>query len=142
MGGSVAKPRRKPVRKKRKTRPKRRRSHGFFKAVFKLGFVTALLWTTIAAGYYAWALRFDLRAIHAMDERSVVYDYKGGYYSRLAGENRVVVPFDKVSNHFVNALISREDRRFYQHHGVDPIGVARAVVRNLFLGGFREGAST
>jgi penicillin-binding protein 1A len=130
------------VRKKRKTRPKRRRSHGFFKAVFKLGFVTALLWTTIAAGYYAWALRFDLRAIHAMDERSVVYDYKGGYYSRLAGENRVVVPFDKVSNHFVNALISREDRRFYQHHGVDPIGVARAVVRNLFLGGFREGAST
>ncbi|MEI6034087.1 MAG: PBP1A family penicillin-binding protein [Verrucomicrobiae bacterium] len=104
--------------------------------------MTGLLWTIVAMGYYAWALRFDLKAIHDMDERSVVYDYKGNFYSRLAGENRVVVPFDKISNHFVNALICREDTRFYQHHGVDPIGVARAVVRNLFLGGFREGAST
>jgi len=54
----------------------------------------------------------------------------------------VAVPFDKVSNDFYNALISREDTRFYKHHGIDPIGIARAVVRNLFLGGFREGAST
>lgn len=77
-----------------------------------------------------------------MSERSVIYDYKGNFYSRLPGENRIVVPFDKVSNFFVNALISREDTRFYQHHGVDPIGVSRAIVRNLFLGGFREGAST
>ena len=77
-----------------------------------------------------------------MNERSVIFDHEGKYYSRLAGENREVVPFDKVSNFFINALISREDTRFYKHHGVDPIGVARAVVRNLFLGGFREGAST
>ena len=77
-----------------------------------------------------------------MDERSVVYDHEGKYYSRLAGENRVAVPFDKVSNDFYNALISREDTRFYKHHGIDPIGISRAVVRNLFLGGFREGAST
>jgi penicillin-binding protein 1A len=92
--------------------------------------------------YYLWALQLDLRRIHEMNERSVVYDHEGKYYSRLAGENREVVPFDKVSNHFINALISREDTRFYSHHGVDPIGVARAVVRNLMLGGFREGAST
>jgi penicillin-binding protein 1A len=85
---------------------------------------------------------FDLTEIHEMDERSVVYDHEGKYYSRLAGENRVVVPFDNVSNDFYNALISREDTRFYKHHGIDPIGIARAVVRNLFLGGFREGAST
>jgi len=52
------------------------------------------------------------------------------------------MPFDNVSNDFYNALISREDTRFYKHHGIDPIGIARAVVRNLFLGGFREGAST
>jgi len=77
-----------------------------------------------------------------MDERSVVYDHEGKYYSRLAGENRVAVPFDKVSNDFYNALISREDTRFYKHHGIDLIGISRAVVRNLFLGGFREGAST
>ncbi|MFZ4775756.1 MAG: transglycosylase domain-containing protein [Terrimicrobiaceae bacterium] len=112
------------------------------KALLKIGLVTLLLWGVAGLGYYAWALRFDLRTIHEMDQRSVVYDYQGNFYSRLAGENRIVVPFDKVSNDFVNALLSREDTRFYQHHGVDPIGVARAVVRNLFLGGFREGAST
>lgn len=136
-------PKKIPARaKKKKVAPPRRRRHWFLGAVFKLGFVTLLLWTVVGLFYYAWALRFDLRTIHEMSQRSVVLDYKGNFYSRLAGENRIVVPFDKVSNDFVNALISREDTRFYQHHGVDPIGVARAVVRNLFLGGFREGAST
>lgn len=109
---------------------------------FKVALVCLLLWSVIAAGYYAWALTYDLKGIHEMEERSVVYDSAGKIFMRLAGENRIVVPFDKVSNDFVNALISREDTRFYQHHGVDPIGIARAVVRNLFFGGFREGAST
>ncbi len=128
--------------KKQPPRPPRRRRRWLLRALLKLGFVTLLLWAVVGLCYYAWALRFELRTIHEMDQRSVVYDYQGNFYSRLAGENRIVVPFDKVSNDFVNALISREDTRFYQHHGVDPIGVARAVVRNLFLGGFREGAST
>ncbi|MDX2080894.1 MAG: PBP1A family penicillin-binding protein [Terrimicrobiaceae bacterium] len=108
----------------------------------KLGLVTLLIWIVVALGYYAWALTFDLREIHEMDERSMVYDWRGRPYSRLPGEDRLVVSFDKVSNDFINALISREDTRFYRHHGIDPIGIARAVVRNLLLGGFREGAST
>jgi penicillin-binding protein 1A len=120
----------------------RRKRHVFWVSLVKIGFVTALLWSVVVAGYYAWALTFDLKGIHEMNERSVIYDYEGKYYSRLAGENREVVPFDKISNDFINALISREDTRFYQHHGVDPIGIARAVVRNLLFGGFREGAST
>jgi penicillin-binding protein 1A len=123
-------------------RESRHKRHVLWVSLFKIGFVTFLLWAAVAGVYYLWALNLDLRRIHEMSERSVVYDYQGKYYSRLAGENREVVPFDKVSNHFVNALISREDTRFYSHHGVDPIGVARAVVRNLMLGGFREGAST
>jgi len=128
--------------KKRKPAPARKRRHWLLRALLKIGFVTLLLWAFVGLCYYVWARSFDLRTIHEMDQRSVVYDCQGNFYSRLAGENRIVVPFDKVSNDFVNALISREDTRFYQHHGVDPIGVARAVVRNLFLGGFREGAST
>ena len=132
---------RKTVKAGKRPRKPRRRGR-LLGIVFKLAFVTGLLWLVVALGYYAWAMQFDLRKIHEMDERSVVYDHTGAFYSRLAGENRVVVPFDKVSNHFINALISREDTRFYTHHGIDPIGIARAVVRNLFLGGFREGAST
>ena len=140
---SVSKP--KPNRASAQTKklaPPPRRRHRWLLLLLKFGLVTFLLWSVVALGFYGWALRYDLRDIHKMFERSVVYDHDGKYYTRLAGENRVVVPFDRVSNHFVNALICREDTRFYQHHGVDPIGVARAVVRNLFLGGFREGAST
>jgi len=142
---TVSKPKpKRPIAQTKKPAPPppARRRHRWFWLLFKLGFVTLLLWSVVALGFYGWALRFDLRGIHHMLERSVVYDHEGKFYSRLAGENRVVVPFDRVSNYFVNALISREDTRFYKHHGVDPIGVARAVVRNLFLGGFREGAST
>ena len=101
-----------------------------------------LLWLVITLFFYAWSLTFDLRTISDMPQRSAVYDKNGKFYSRLAGENRVIVPFDKVSNDFVNALLAREDTRFYYHHGIDPIGIARAVVRNFVAGGFREGAST
>ena len=136
---SSKKPRRaaKPLPKER-----HKKRHVLLVSLLKIGIVTAVLWSIVGAGYYGWAHLFDIREINEMDERSVIYDHEGKYYSRLAGENRVAVPFDKVSNDFYNALISREDTRFYQHHGIDPIGIARAVVRNLFLGGFREGAST
>ena len=84
-------------------RESRHKRHVLWVSLFKIGFVTFLLWAAVAGVYYLWALNLDLRRIHEMSERSVVYDYQGKYYSRLAGENREVVPFDKVSNHFVNA---------------------------------------
>ncbi len=108
----------------------------------KVAVVVVLLWMVITLFFYAWSLTFDLKTISDMPQRSAVYDKDGIFYSRLAGENRVVVPFDKISNDFVNALLAREDTRFYYHHGIDPIGIARAVVRNFVAGGFREGAST
>ena len=104
--------------------------------------VTVLLWMVIALFFYAWSLTFNLKTISDMPQRSAVYDKDGKYYSRLSGENRVIVPFDKVSNDFVNALLAREDTRFYFHHGIDPIGIVRAIARNFVAGGFREGAST
>ncbi|MDD5199973.1 MAG: PBP1A family penicillin-binding protein [Terrimicrobiaceae bacterium] len=126
----------------RSHRTARRKRHPFRVALFKLALAAVALWGLVAAGYYAWALTFDLAAIREMPQRSVVLDCDGRFYSRLSGENRVVAPFDAISNHFVNALITREDSRFYSHHGVDPIGIARAVVRNFLFGGVREGAST
>ncbi len=110
--------------------------------IFKFLIASLLLWVLIGSFYYLWALTFDLSKIGQMSQRSLIYDRTGAIYSLAGGENRQVVPFDKVSNYFVNALISREDARFYQHHGVDPIGIARAVIRNLFLGGIRQGGST
>jgi penicillin-binding protein 1A len=113
-----------------------------FRLCLKVAVVVFLLWAVVTLSFYAWSLTFDLKTISDMPQRSSVYDKDGQFYSRLAGENRIVVPFDKVSNDFVNALLAREDTRFYYHHGIDPIGIARAVVRNFIAGGFREGAST
>ncbi|HEY5793283.1 MAG TPA: transglycosylase domain-containing protein, partial [Chthoniobacterales bacterium] len=109
---------------------------------FKLALALAVVWGLIGGFYYLLSLRYNLREMGTMPQRSAVFDRNGEFYSRLSGENRVVVPFDQVSNHFINALICREDARFYQHVGVDPIGIARAVVRNLLMGGVRQGAST
>ncbi|MEB3205732.1 MAG: PBP1A family penicillin-binding protein [Vampirovibrionales bacterium] len=52
------------------------------------------------------------------------------------------VKLNEVSPEFINALVATEDRRFYQHHGVDPLGVGRAIFVNLTSGNLKEGAST
>ncbi len=92
--------------------------------------------------YGFWASTFDLNQVREMSERSTVFDMDGKVYSRLQGENRVTVKLNEVSPDFVNALLAREDSRFYKHRGVDPIGILRAVVRNVGGGSAREGAST
>ena len=108
----------------------------------KLGLAFLLLWIMVAVFYYLWALTFDISTIGQMPQRSSIYDRNGTFYSRTIGENRVVVHYNQVSPNFVNALISREDSRFYEHHGIDPVGIARAAIRNLLFGGMKQGAST
>jgi penicillin-binding protein 1A len=96
----------------------------------------------VCVAYGFWASTFDMQQIKGMAERSAVFDVDGKLYSRLQGENRVTVKLGEVSPNFVKALLAREDSRFYQHRGVDPIGIARAVVRNVTHGSAKEGAST
>ena len=132
-----------PSNKRRSASPPRKRRKGsFLITLIKLGFAALLLWGLIGVFYYLWALTFDLSTIGQMPQRSAIYDRTGTFYSRTMGENRVVVPYDEVSPNFVKALISREDSRFYEHRGIDPLGIARAAVRNLLFGSMKEGAST
>lgn len=85
---------------------------------------------------------YDLGNLDSMPQRSIVYDMDGNVYGYLHGENRILVRLSDVSEHFIHALLAREDTRFYRHHGIDPIGIARAIVRNLRAATLREGAST
>ncbi|MFN0129353.1 MAG: transglycosylase domain-containing protein [Verrucomicrobiales bacterium] len=94
-----------------------------------------LVYSSLARGY-------DMKKLGAMPERSIVYDANGAEMGRLHGENRVSVPLSEVSSHFLNALLSREDHRFYDHGGIDSRGVARALVRDIRDRGFTQGAST
>src|SRR5213082_2551062 len=92
--------------------------------------------------YGAWAASFDMKKVGAMPERNTVFDVDGKIYSRLAGSNRLRVSLDEVSPLFIDALLAREDTRFYQHPGVDWRGILRALVRDIMSGSAKEGASS
>lgn len=71
-----------------------------------------------------------------------VYDAEGQAIDRFWVERRVWVPLDELPDHVWQAFVAAEDRRFFQHKGVDLRGIARAVVVNLQSGGTSQGAST
>jgi len=58
------------------------------------------------------------------------------------GEDRLPLGMNDVPEHLVQALIAVEDQRFYSHYGVDPIGIARALVTNILQGEIAQGGST
>ena len=107
-----------------------------------LGLLGLVVAGVVCLVYGFWASTFNMEAVKEMPSRSTVYDLDGKVYSRLQGENRIVVPLSKVSKLFLEALLAREDTRFYHHRGVDPIGILRAIFRNLLAGSAAQGAST
>jgi penicillin-binding protein 1A len=69
----------------------------------------------------------------------------GSLLTEYSVERRVFVPIDAIPRRVINAFLAAEDQHFYDHPGVDPIGIARAIVVNLQnIGSGRrpEGAST
>src|SRR3982751_693562 len=125
-------------------RPKKTRANILVRYGWK---VTLLL--LLAAGLFAiflfygtWAQTFDMKNVGEMPERSTVYDVDGKIYSRLAGANRLKVALTDVSPYFVDALVAREDTRFYQHKGIDWHGILRALARDILSGSAKEGASS
>ncbi len=92
--------------------------------------------------YWGWAQTFDMKKVGQMPERNTVFDVDGKIYSRLAGANRLIVPLNEVSPAFIDALLAREDTRFFQHNGIDLYGVGRALMRDIMSRSAREGASS
>src|ERR1044071_3959526 len=92
--------------------------------------------------YAVWAQTYDLKKVGDMPERNTVFDVDGKIYSRLAGANRVKVALNEVSPYFIDALLAREDTRFFEHGGIDWRGIARALVRDIMSGSAKEGASS
>src|SRR3989475_3699491 len=62
--------------------------------------------------------------------------------TELHVERRILVPLAQIPQSLRDAVIATEDRRFYSHWGVDPIGIARAVLQNYRRGRIVEGGST
>ena len=116
--------------------------------IFRIGWKLAVVTLPIAAVfsvlmfYAAWAQTFDLKNVDQMPERNTVFDVDGKIYSRLAGANRLKVALNEVSPFFVDALLTREDTRFFEHGGIDWRGIARALVKDVMSGSAKEGASS
>lgn len=99
---------------------------------------------------YAWVSK-DLADISDLDKRATVsasqiYASDGTTLLYEVGDNRRIdVTFDEINPYIHQALISLEDRRYYEHNGFDPVGLSRAVFRLVFSGfdlTNAEGAST
>ncbi|HEV7867292.1 MAG TPA: PBP1A family penicillin-binding protein [Chthoniobacteraceae bacterium] len=107
-----------------------------------LAFAGLIAAKVLYSRYEQRAAQFDLTRIDEVAERSAVYDVNGELYSYYGGENRLVVPLTSVSKHFLEALLAREDARFWHHEGIDFRGVVRAFVTNVRSGETKQGAST
>jgi penicillin-binding protein 1A len=70
-----------------------------------------------------------------------LYASKGELVGEFTSERRFVLPIDQIPLLLVNAFIAAEDKNFWEHDGVDPQAIVRAV-RNRLIGGRIEGAST
>ncbi len=75
-------------------------------------------------------------------EPTRVYDADGNEIVAYYLQNRRSVTLDQVSDYVVRGTIDTEDKRFYQHNGVDPEGILRAAVGQVFGGGEQGGGST
>ncbi len=71
-----------------------------------------------------------------------VYTIEGALIGEFGEERRSLVSIRDVPASLKQAILAAEDERFYQHTGIDYLGVARAAYANLTQGGRRQGAST
>lgn len=77
-------------------------------------------------------------------EASIIYDAEGVEIARLydVNENREVAEFSEIPQVVLDAFVATEDRRFYEHSGLDFISIGRAVVKDIIARSAVEGGST
>lgn len=77
-----------------------------------------------------------------LPEKSTILANDGTELATFYDQNRDVVPLSQISPMLQHAVIATEDKRFYQHAGVDPAGMLRAFVKGQVGSGPQQGAST
>src|SRR5215469_18710393 len=128
----------------------KRRPPFFLRPWFTIPFLALL----VLAGAGAWfglnlvrkyekkAAEFDLGKLDAVESASIVYDRYGQVFGKIFIQNREQVPLSQISQNLIDAVIASEDSRFYEHQGVDFLGIFRALLKNTQAGRIRQGAST
>jgi len=122
-------------------RPRRR----WFRPAWLLGLPLLLILVTAAGGAFwvAWGLPdLDLDRPVAGQHTIILEAADGTPIAQNRGAWAGPVNLAEVPDHMIKAVLAIEDRRFYDHVGLDPLGIVRAAWRNLRSGGVVEGGST
>lgn len=120
-----------------------------FKKIIKT-IVLACLAIGMGAGVYAatvivLAPGVDTDNIYdTLSQRSIMYDSEGNEIENLyfSDGNRTILSYDEIPENMVNAVVSIEDRNFWDHNGFNFVRMAGAVVDSVFGGGQISGTST
>ena len=137
---------------KRHNTPKKRRKRRFFRLKWLFCFsvllglvglgVAYLAFDVMTKSYREQADEYDLSKIDDVEVKSLILDRKGREIGRLFVENRDKISIKDVPLTMINALVAGEDQRFFEHDGVDRVGIVRAVWLNWKAGRQTQGAST
>jgi penicillin-binding protein 1A len=73
---------------------------------------------------------------------SRVFSAEGELIGEFFLEKRIVLPYEQIPRHVKLAFVAAEDNRFFDHHGIDPLGILRAAFANLKAGRVVQGGST
>lgn len=96
----------------------------------------------VVAEFSAKAASFDLEKLHRMESASIILDRSGQQIGKIFIQNRLPIPYDQIPQNMVNAVVAEEDNRFFEHNGIDYLGVLRAAISNYRQGRVKQGAST
>lgn len=141
----MANPKNRPRNNKKKRRFFKRKGFwvGLLLVGLFLGVVGWVAWLKVESytrEYRERADTYDLDRINILEVHSIIVDRNGKEIGRVFVQNRSLIPITSVPQKLINALCAGEDARFFRHHGVDYIGIMRAVKLNLQ--GSSQGAST
>ena len=126
---------------------KKRSILGAVLKTFLILFLIVVISGLIGGFVYLNVLSKDLPSIDILtfspDQASQIFDYKGNLITNVyAFENRIYVSLDKISDILKKAVITQEDKRFYEHGALDYRGIMRAIWVDLTHFSLEEGAST
>ena len=129
----------------RQKRPAKKGSSTAKRVFLGLGLVLLVMVTGIGCGFLTASMNTkpDLANDILPPASSQIYDINGNEIANVhAAENRRPVKIQQVPKELQNAFVAVEDNRFYEHSGVDPRGILRALYANIRGRGVSEGGST
>ena len=126
--------------------PPERKKWGWGMRIAVAFVLTCVLGVATFAGTWAYFSK-DLPTLETLETYrpptvTVVYDRNGELLGEIYEQRRYVVPLETMPEHVRYAFMASEDANFEKHKGVDPMGIARAMVKNVQEGGMAQGAST